>query len=275
MIPVTVIAGYLGSGKTTLINKFLVEASSPIAVLVNDFGELDIDSKLIDNEESLTLSLTNGCVCCKLSDDIGASLESLKNRDISAVVIEASGVSLPIKIANYGLSWPGFTLNAIITVVDGQSIARLLKDKFVMHTVKNQIQQADAVLLNRSNNLPLEELHKLTTNVIDENEISDFSDLILKEYSPIQLVKEGITDHASFQTYVFTSNKPANKEKIKEYLLSNPNIQRAKGWIKEEDGNCFLLQMTPSECNYSSSNFNNETRIVIIYIGEGLPALKL
>ncbi|HIE48740.1 MAG TPA: hypothetical protein EYF97_06795 [Gammaproteobacteria bacterium] len=275
MIPVTVIAGYLGSGKTTLINKFLVEASSPIAVLVNDFGELDIDSKLIDNEESLTLSLTNGCVCCKLSDDIGASLESLKNRDISAVVIEASGVSLPIKIANYGLSWPGFTLNAIITVVDGQSIARLLKDKFVMHTVKNQIQQADAVLLNRSNNLPLEELHKFTTNVIDENEISDFSDLILKEYSPIQLVKEGTTDHASFRTSVFTSNKPVNKEKIKEYFLSNPNIQRAKGWIKEEDGSCFLLQMTPSECNFSFSNSNNETRIVIIYIGEGLPALKL
>jgi G3E family GTPase len=123
--------------------------------------------------------------------------------------------------------------------------------------------------------LPLEELHKFTTNVIDENEISDFSDLILKEYSPIQLVKEGITDHASFQTYVFTSNKPANKEKIKEYLLSNPNIQRAKGWIKEEDGNCFLLQMTPSECNFSSSSFNNETRIVFIYIGESLPALKL
>ena len=275
MIPVTVIAGYLGSGKTTLINKFLLEAKSPIAVLVNDFGELDIDSKLIDNEESLTLSLTNGCVCCKLSDDIGASLESLKNRDISAVVIEASGVSLPIKIANYGLSWPGFTLNAIITVVDGQSIARLLKDKFVMHTVKNQIQQADAVLLNRSSSFPLGELHKLNTNVIDENKILDFSDLILKEYSPIQLVKEATTNHANFKTSVFTSTRAVNKEKIRKYLLLNPNIQRAKGWIKEEDGNCFLLQMTPSECNFSSSSFNNETRIVFIYIGESLPALKL
>jgi G3E family GTPase len=275
MIPVTVIAGYLGSGKTTLINKFLLEARSPIAVLVNDFGELDIDSKLIDNEESLTLSLTNGCVCCKLSDDIGASLESLKNRDISAVVIEASGVSLPIKIANYGLSWPGFTLNAIITVVDGQSIGRLLKDKFVMHTVKNQIQQADAVLLNRSHSFLLEELHKLNTNVIDENKILDFSDLILREYSPIQLVKEGTTNHANFKTSVFTSTRAVNKEKIRKYLFLNPNIQRAKGWIKEEDGNCFLLQMTPSECNFSSSNFNNETRIVFIYIGESLPALNL
>jgi G3E family GTPase len=275
MMPVTVIAGYLGSGKTTLINKFLFEARSPIAVLVNDFGELDIDSKLIENEESLTLSLTNGCVCCKLSDDIGRSLESLKNRDISAVVIEASGVSLPIKIANYGLSWPGFTLNAIITVVDGQSIGRLLEDKFVMHTVKNQIQQADAVLLNRSHSFLLEELHKLNTNVIDENKILDFSDLILREYSPIQLVKEGTTNHANFKTSVFTSTKAVNKEKIRKYLFLNPNIQRAKGWIKEEDGNCFLLQMTPSECNFSSSNFNNETRIVFIYIGESLPALNL
>ena len=54
MIPVTVVAGYLGSGKTTLINKFLKEAESPIAVLVNDFGELNIDAELIDNQESLT-----------------------------------------------------------------------------------------------------------------------------------------------------------------------------------------------------------------------------
>ncbi len=62
MIPVTVVAGYLGSGKTTLINQFLKETESPIAVLVNDFGELNIDAELIDNQDSLTLSLTDG-VC--------------------------------------------------------------------------------------------------------------------------------------------------------------------------------------------------------------------
>ena len=62
MKPLTVICGYLGSGKTTLINHILKSTSFPIGILVNDFGELNIDKYLIENEDELTISLTNGCV---------------------------------------------------------------------------------------------------------------------------------------------------------------------------------------------------------------------
>ena len=130
MIPITIISGYLGAGKTTFINKVLKETNVPLGILVNDFGDLDIDYDLIKNDDGLTYSLPNGCVCCKLNDDTGAALESIKTRDISGVLLEASGVAIPIKIANYGLSWPGFSLNGILSIVDGQSIESLLHDKF-------------------------------------------------------------------------------------------------------------------------------------------------
>ena len=67
MIPLTVICGYLGSGKTTLINNILQSTKKPIGVLVNDFGELNIDEQLILNQDDLTIALTNGCVCCNLN----------------------------------------------------------------------------------------------------------------------------------------------------------------------------------------------------------------
>ena len=150
MIPITVIGGYLGVGKTTLINRMLACSFDPIGVLVNDFGELNIDAELINNQDDMTLELTNGCVCCQISDDMGEALESIKSRKLGRVIVEASGVALPAKIANYGRNWPGFTLQGVFTVVDSRNIDRLLDDKYVKHLVKDQIQQADHVLLTRT-----------------------------------------------------------------------------------------------------------------------------
>ena len=101
MIPITVIGGYLGAGKTTLINRMLACSFDPVGVLVNDFGELNIDAELINNQDDMTLELTNGCVCCQISDDMGEALESIKSRELGRVIVEASGVALPAKIATH------------------------------------------------------------------------------------------------------------------------------------------------------------------------------
>ena len=80
-LPVTVIGGYLGSGKTTLINRLLAQKGDRrLAVLVNDFGSLNIDAALIDTVSEKTITLTNGCVCCIVGDDLGAALGELSSQ---------------------------------------------------------------------------------------------------------------------------------------------------------------------------------------------------
>jgi len=266
MIPLTIISGYLGSGKTTLINQLLREAKKPIGVLVNDFGELNIDEELINNEDSLTISLNNGCVCCKLNDDLGVSLEQMKELNVEAVVIEASGVAIPIKIANYGLSWPGFHLFGILSLVKGRNLKHLLSDKFVSKTVKAQIIQADRVLLNRVDQEAIEMISALTQDFLIEEEVESYWDLLFKEMNGSNK-KEDSEDypHSNFQSSVLETERLINIERLQNYLNNNISIERAKGWVRDEKGKTWLLQMTKNDCNFSISNYETGTRMVLIH----------
>ena len=103
-IPVTVIGGYLGSGKTTLINKVISEDHGlKLALLINDFGDVNIDASLIESQDGDVLSLSNGCVCCTLSDDFSQAMEQIQNSShkFDRVVIEMSGIGEPHKVASY------------------------------------------------------------------------------------------------------------------------------------------------------------------------------
>ncbi|MTA40145.1 MAG: GTP-binding protein, partial [Actinobacteria bacterium] len=96
-IPVHVIGGYLGSGKTTLLNALLESAQEPIAVIVNDFGEVNIDGSLISAVHDDVIELTNGCICCAVGTSLADVLFTILDRAElpSQIVIEASGVADP------------------------------------------------------------------------------------------------------------------------------------------------------------------------------------
>jgi len=266
MIPLTVICGYLGSGKTTLINNILQSTKKPIGVLVNDFGELNIDEQLILNQNDITIALTNGCVCCNLNDDLGASLEFMLDQDIDAVLLESSGVALPVKMSNYGSTWPGYNLNQTITVVEGRTIKDLLSDKFVSKTVEAQIIQSDLIYLNRFSTEDVDLISKLNSEYLvdDEKEILyesifDIKNLLLKSKGlPYE-------DHNQLKSDVLQINHPIDEKTILKFIRENPGIERLKGWISDSDKNTWLVQKTRSECNFSISNYETISRLVVIY----------
>ena len=104
-IPVLLLTGYLGSGKTTLLNKILANQKGiKFAVIVNDIGEINVDASLIADgglsETDDLIPLTNGCICCTLSDDLANQLQGIADSgDFDYIIIEASGICEPIPIA--------------------------------------------------------------------------------------------------------------------------------------------------------------------------------
>jgi G3E family GTPase len=153
--PVTVLTGFLGAGKTTLVNRILAEAHGlRIGVIVNDFGALSIDGELIVGVESGVVSLANGCVCCEIRNDLIAAVDSVlqQDRELDALVLEASGVAQPSGIARTFTSdvfRSPVRLDGIVAVVDSERLPVQLEDPAIRDLVFGQIGYSDMVLLNK------------------------------------------------------------------------------------------------------------------------------
>jgi G3E family GTPase len=162
-LPFTVIGGYLGAGKTTLLNHLLASAAGlRLAVLVNDFGSVNIDASLIRSHDGETIELANGCMCCTLVGGFASAISQVLDRAdrFDHLVIEASGVADPAKIAQYGQMY-GLPLDGILLVVDAERVRLQAANKYVGDTVLRQFGQADLIVLNKTDLLPAGELQDL------------------------------------------------------------------------------------------------------------------
>ena len=151
MIGFTVIGGYLGAGKTTLLNHLLsVCDDRRLGVLVNDFGAINIDAGLIDSRSETTISLTNGCICCTMSDGFSEAIDQLleARHPVDHIVIEASGVADVRQLAQYGRH-PGLHLDGVLVVADAETLPQQLSDRYIGSTVQRQLEAADLVVLNK------------------------------------------------------------------------------------------------------------------------------
>lgn len=204
-IPATIVTGFLGSGKTTLLSNVLKQAAGKrIAVIVNEFGELDIDAELIrscpldcEDEsaevvegESGIYELANGCICCTVEEEFLPVMQQLVARrdDIDHILIETSGLALPKPLVQ-AFNWPEikqhFTVDAVITVVDGPAVAAgrfahdedkvqeqrladegLDHDPSLQELLDDQLSAADLVVVSK-NDLLSDEQCELVKKVID------------------------------------------------------------------------------------------------------------
>jgi G3E family GTPase len=153
--PITLIGGFLGAGKTTLLNSLLTQASGRrFGVLVNDFGELNIDARLVVNVEGQRVELANGRVCCTIRDDLVAGVAQMLDADDppEQILIETSGVSDPLNImftfVASSLRDRAFLEN-VVTVVDALHVAEARAHEYAL-LFDRQVQAAYVVVLNKT-----------------------------------------------------------------------------------------------------------------------------
>jgi len=175
-VPVTVLTGFLGSGKTTLVNRILTENhGKKIAVIENEYNELSIDRDLVVNEAEEIVEMNNGCLCCMVRGDLMVAIRKLlKRRDkFDYILIETSGLTDPGPVAQTFILDDYLTdkvrLDGIVTLVDSKHVWFHLNDRDEM---REQIGFADVVLLNKTDLVTEADLEKLERRVRDINALA-------------------------------------------------------------------------------------------------------
>lgn len=256
-IPITVLSGYLGSGKTTLMNHLLNNRSGKkYAVIVNDMSELNIDERLIEQNgfsrtDEKLVELSNGCICCTLREDLLEAVAELANdRELDGIIIESSGISEPIPVAQtftYADEALGIDLtsrvyiDAMVTVVDAY---RFLKDfnsgeslherkqaidatdvREVVDLLVDQIEFADIIVLNKADRVTKTELDEMAG--------------LLKALNPTAKLLTSV--HATVEL----------TELLDVNLFDFEQAMHAAGWIQELEAE----EHTPETEEYGISSF--------------------
>ncbi len=267
-IPVTVIGGYLGAGKTTLVNYVLRTSGERIAVIVNDFGEISIDEDLIVAAEGDKLTLANGCICCTLADGFAAALMQVRSAGTppARLLIEASGVADPAQVAAYGHT-PGLRLDAVVVLADAEQVRRLANDRWVADTVRGQLGAADLLVLNKIDLLASDDdadelcnwlravapgaaLVRARHAAVPSNVLFDTSAEALDGTDPGTSKLEGprasgataaghAHEHAAdlFESQTVTLDEPVPSARIRDLLDNVPDgVARLKGLVRVTEG---------------------------------------
>jgi G3E family GTPase len=268
VIPVTIIGGYLGAGKTTLLNSLLLgEHGLRLAILVNDFGSINIDAALIARHDGETISLTNGCVCCSMADNLAITLLELLDRDAPPdhIVIEASGVADPQRIACYGAAHPRLRLDSLIVVADSETIRARSADKYVGELVMRQLLAADLIVLSKMDLIDAPErscVREFLRETVPRARLLEAShgclppELLLGVGATGSQAKAAIDPqhhhsapgegpHALFSRASFESERPFDHRRLNAALESLPEtVLRAKGvlYLADDGIHAFVLQ---------------------------------
>ena len=282
-IPLTLISGYLGTGKTTLINNLLRTTKKKIALLVNDFGDVNIDESLIEARTDSVLSIAGGCVCCSYGNELIETLESMNSNELlpDHIVLEASGIALPSKIIQTISLMDFLSFYGTVLLTDASRLRSQLNDLYISDTISLQIEQHDLLVLNKTDLLKEGELSKCIDTLSKRFEIRKFlktvnahieeKDMLL-DFSPSEKDKSDKINLEKKQAHEFISStiKPTGTIDAEELstLLQDPvyNIERAKGFFKNKKDEVCTIQYDGLTLEIEKTE--NEKELVFVVIGK-------
>lgn len=287
-IPVTVIGGFLGAGKTTLVNHILSgDHGLKVAVLVNDFGAINIDAALITSTEGGLYSLSNGCVCCGLNQGFVEQLEELlANRtDIDHIVIEASGVADPARIMDtvrYARFAARLRADAIVVVVDAAGFDDAIAA--APGLAEAQIGSADLLVLNKTDLVDREKLDVWharwtfpDTRIVETTSSRVPFDILFAG----QVLPSGIAStfsaepvHEPAVSAIWRREGAVDLRCLQKALTGLPTaIYRAKGFLRANDGRRFAVHLVGTRLSFepvanAPEGLDVDNILVLIGFGE-------
>ncbi len=297
-LPVTIITGFLGSGKTTLLNQILQnDLDHKVAVLVNEFGDINIDAQLLVSYEDDMVELSNGCICCTINDGLREAVKRIlaRKEKVDRLIIETTGVADPLPIIStfVGSDFRYFTrLDAVITLIDAETFT---PEHFDSEVAVKQISYGDVLLLNKTDLVNKEQLTALETYITS---IKKNPRIIHSQYAqvPLPLILDvGLTNTDSFveqehhqhshhlktdgfMSMSFQSDKPFDVYKFHKFLNEELPLEvfRAKGIVWFAGSKLrHIFQLCGQRNDIKSEPWSNSAANQLVFIGRHLDADKL
>lgn len=278
-IPVTVISGFLGSGKTTLVNRILAEQQDlAIAVIVNDIGAVNVDAELLNEIGDKVVSLKNGCVCCTLRSDLIAQVaELVADHNLDHIIIEASGVSEPGNLVR-ALKYPELQDKVldptVVTLIDAALFPALTGNS--RYLALEQLAAADLVLLNKIDLVSAQQLDDVAQQcacpgleVVQCHHANVRIDLVLsvahakrEDATPVRLH----TTSDLFDTNTWEPEGLVSLALLKVALRALPEwVVRVKGFVRcHATGDCWLVQCVGGRVSLVRANGSHASALVLI-----------
>lgn len=299
--PVLLVTGFLGAGKTSLINRWLHQANGlRIAAIVNDFGAINIDEELLGDATETIIGLRNGCICCSLQGDLLRSLRLvlLAKPAPQAIVIEASGVADPRGIIESVMDrvlWQSIRLDTVVCVIDAQDITEQ-PQRMEDSLWRAQTSAADFLLISQTNGLTPQEQKTLREHLqqtwqkpcffvedaaaleivlggTDKHAHSSERHNLYQSAHGVQTASAHYTKHTDrFTSLEWRTSAPISLLAFQEALQAvSAGLLRAKGFLQfvEKPHKTYLYQLVGRRASFlPQDKRSDETGCKLVMIGE-------
>ncbi|WP_214761864.1 GTP-binding protein [Exiguobacterium sp. s146] len=293
MIPVQLVTGFLGAGKTTYMNRLLEATDERLLVIVNELGSVNIDEQLIVKMDQEQIELSNGCICCSIQSDLSKTFYQLASKDtFDRIVIETTGVADPAPIIQtiYYDDYlrTRFKLTAILTVVDASQLDRELFIEGI-----HQIAYADVILLNKVDLVDadaLEQAHERisalnptvrvieTVQTVGDYELTENTfQLSRVDEQLLGQLTAGHSSVSSLRAITLTTDVPLTRERVTQYVREvlmhyEDDVYRLKAIVRlDGESSKFVVQATNQLMGATFANEpSDDSRSVFVWIGKNL-----